>query len=109
MQNGFSRLPPKSVARQEALWQDTVREGSVRTLCQGREYNSRGAYLPLKRSSPRPQFYRLARRNQGALSSLQNLLILKSLIILAKHSFPSPALTCMAELDRRIRLAHRGL
>src|SRR6516225_9994393 len=37
----FSRLPPKSVARQEALWQDTLREGSVRALC-----------------SPRPQFYR---------------------------------------------------
>src|SRR5215469_5425794 len=36
----FSRLPPKSVARQEALWQDTLREGSVRALCQGREYNS---------------------------------------------------------------------
>src|SRR6516225_11234799 len=31
----FSRLPPKSVARQEALWQDTLREGSVRALCQG--------------------------------------------------------------------------
>ena len=30
----FSRLPPKSVARQEALWQDTLREGSVRALCQ---------------------------------------------------------------------------
>jgi len=55
----FSRLPPKSVARQEALWQDTLREGSVRALCQGREYQQR-AYLPLKRSSPRPQFYRLA-------------------------------------------------
>src|SRR5262249_46328927 len=38
----FSRLPPKSVARQEALWQDTLREGSVRALCQGREYNSSG-------------------------------------------------------------------
>src|SRR5262249_23204673 len=38
----FSRLPPKSVARQEALWQDTLREGSVRALCQGREYNTSG-------------------------------------------------------------------
>ena len=38
----FSRLPPKSVARQEALWQDTLREGSVRALCQGSEYNSSG-------------------------------------------------------------------
>jgi hypothetical protein len=38
----FSRLPPKSVARQEALWLDTLREGSVRALCQGSEYNSSG-------------------------------------------------------------------
>src|SRR5215472_6943496 len=58
MQNHFSRLPPKSVARQEALWQDTLREGSVRALCQGREYNSSGLTCHLKRSSPRPQFYR---------------------------------------------------
>src|SRR6516225_9029724 len=54
----FSRLPPKSVARQEALWQDTLREGSVRALCQGREIQQQRAYLPLKRSSPRPRFYR---------------------------------------------------
>src|SRR5215831_9425854 len=54
----FSRLPPKSVARQEALWQDTLREGSVRALCQGREYNSSGLTCHFKRSSPRPQFYR---------------------------------------------------
>src|SRR5215472_11639707 len=44
----FSRLPPKSVARQEALWQDTLREGSVRALCQGREYNSSGLTCHLK-------------------------------------------------------------
>src|SRR5215472_13906702 len=44
----FSRLPPKSVARQEALWQDTLREGSVRALCQGREYNSSGLNCHLK-------------------------------------------------------------
>src|SRR6516165_9185764 len=44
----FSRLPPKSVARQEALWQDTLREGSVRALCQGREYNSSGPTCHLK-------------------------------------------------------------
>src|SRR5215469_16794947 len=44
----FSRLPPKSVARQEALWQDTLREGSVRALCQGREYNSTGLTCHLK-------------------------------------------------------------
>src|SRR5215472_9000560 len=31
---------------------------SVRALCQGREYKQQRAYLPLKRSSPRPQFYR---------------------------------------------------
>ena len=42
----FSRLPPKSVARQEALWQDTL--GSVRALCQGREYNSSGLTCHLK-------------------------------------------------------------
>src|SRR5215831_18965252 len=48
MQNHFSRLPPKSVARQEALWQDTLREGSVRALCQGREYNSSGHTCHLK-------------------------------------------------------------
>ena len=54
----FSRLPPKSVARQKALWQDTLREGSVRALCQVREYNSSGLTCHLKRSSPRPQFYR---------------------------------------------------
>src|SRR5215467_10082988 len=44
----FSRLPLKSVARQEALWQDTLREGSVRALCQGREYNSSGLTCHLK-------------------------------------------------------------
>src|SRR5215472_16099825 len=44
----FSRLPPKSVARQEALWQDTLREGSDRALCQGREYNSSGLTCHLK-------------------------------------------------------------
>src|SRR6516162_6845427 len=44
----FSRLPPKSVARQWALWQDTLREGSVRALCQGREYNSSGLTCHLK-------------------------------------------------------------
>src|SRR6516162_10229561 len=44
----FSRLPPKSVARQEALWRDTLREGSVRALCQGREYNSSGLTCHLK-------------------------------------------------------------
>src|SRR5215831_9360399 len=44
----FSRLPPKSVARQEALWQDTLREGSVRALCQAREYNSSGLTCHLK-------------------------------------------------------------
>src|SRR5215831_6030824 len=44
----FSRLPPKSVALQEALWQDTLREGSVRALCQGREYNSSGLTCHLK-------------------------------------------------------------
>src|SRR5215470_4942268 len=44
----FSRLPPKNVARQEALWQDTLREGSVRALCQGREYNSSGLTCHLK-------------------------------------------------------------
>src|SRR6516165_7891855 len=44
----FSRLPPKSVARQEALWQDTLREGSVRALCQGREYNRSGLTCHLK-------------------------------------------------------------
>jgi hypothetical protein len=48
MQKHFSRLPPKSVARQEALWQDTLREGSVRALCQGREYNSSGLTCHLK-------------------------------------------------------------
>src|SRR5215469_6937247 len=36
----FSRLPAKSVARQEALWQDTLREDSVRALCQERACNS---------------------------------------------------------------------
>jgi len=44
----FSRLPPKSVARQKALWQDTLREGSVRALCQVREYNSSGLTCHLK-------------------------------------------------------------
>ena len=44
----FSRLPPKSVARQEALWQDTLHEGSVRALCQGGEYNSSGLTCHLK-------------------------------------------------------------
>src|SRR5262252_10601768 len=76
MQNHFSRLPPKSVARQEALWQDTLREGSVRALCQGREYNSSGLTCHLKRSSPRPQFYRSEspeiRRKEHSKKKLDN-------------------------------------
>ena len=74
----FSRLPPKSLARQEALWQDTLREGSVRALCQGREQQR--AYLPLKRSSPRPQFYRrpgsAARQEQPGVSEWPSLALL---------------------------------
>ena len=44
----FSRLPPKSVPRQEALWQDSLREGSVRALCQEGEYNSGGLTCHLR-------------------------------------------------------------
>src|SRR5215469_8782851 len=40
---------------------------SVRALCQGREYKQQRAYLPLKRSSPRPQFYRIRSRSADRL------------------------------------------
>ena len=63
---GFSRLPPKSVARQEALWQDTLREGSVRALCQGREYNSSGLTCHLKQAVRARNFIMKAKCNPCA-------------------------------------------
>jgi len=88
----FSRLPPKSVARQEALWQDTLREGSVRALCQEKEYNSGGLTCHLKRSSPRPQFY----RSSALFSSLEPITVLEcplgnglDLLVIADKSRPA--------------------